>query len=84
MIDRICEPLKNKVTSAAKASELIMDGMTIAMSGYAMAGYPKAIPEELVRRKAEGQPLKINLITGANVPWLDLSLIHISEPTRPY
>ncbi len=71
MIDRICAPLKNKVTTAAKASELIMDGMTIAMSGYAMAGYPKAIPEELVRRKAEGQPLKINLITGANVPWLD-------------
>lgn len=48
-----------------------MDGMTIAMSGYAMAGYPKAIPEELVRRKQEGQNLTINLITGANVPWLD-------------
>jgi succinyl-CoA:acetate CoA-transferase len=71
MIDRICAPLKNQVTSADIASELIMDGMTIAMSGYAMAGFPKAIPEELVRRKNSGQQLNINLITGANVPWLD-------------
>ena len=45
--------------------------MTVAMSGYAMAGYPKAIPEELVKRKTNGEPLAINLITGANVPWLD-------------
>jgi succinyl-CoA:acetate CoA-transferase len=71
MTDRICVSLKNRITSAAKASELIMDGMTVAMSGYAMAGYPKAIPEELVRSKKEGQKLAINLITGANVPWLD-------------
>jgi succinyl-CoA:acetate CoA-transferase len=59
------------MTSAVNASEAIKDGMTVAMSGYAMAGYPKAIPEELVRRKQEGQNLEINLITGANVPWLD-------------
>ena len=71
MKDRICASLKNRIASAAKASEAIMDGMTVAMSGYAMAGYPKAIPEELVRRKNEGQNLAINLITGANVPWLD-------------
>ncbi len=71
MKDRICASLKNRITSAAKAAEAIMDGMTVAMSGYAMAGYPKAIPEELVQRKNEGRNLKINLITGANVPWLD-------------
>lgn len=71
MIDRLCPSLKKRITSAAKASELIQDGMTVAMSGYAMAGYPKAIPKELVRRKTEGQRLSINLITGANVPWLD-------------
>jgi succinyl-CoA:acetate CoA-transferase len=59
------------MTSAAKASELISDGVTVAMSGYAMAGYPKAIPEELVRRKNNGDALTINLITSANVPWLD-------------
>jgi succinyl-CoA:acetate CoA-transferase len=71
MKDRICASLKNRTASVAKASEAIMDGMTVAMSGYAMAGYPKAIPEELVRRKNEGHNLAINLITGANVPWLD-------------
>lgn len=71
MNDRICVSLKNRITSAANASELIKDGMTVAMSGYAMAGYPKAIPAELVRRKKDGQKLAINLITGANVPWLD-------------
>ena len=71
MIDRICPSLKNRITSAANASEVIVDGMTVAMSGYAMAGYPKAIPEELARRKQEGQNLAIKMITGANVPWLD-------------
>ena len=71
MKDRICPSLKNRVTSVAKATEIIVDGMTVAMSGYAMAGYPKAIPEELVRRKNEGLKISINLITGANVPWLD-------------
>jgi succinyl-CoA:acetate CoA-transferase len=71
MIDRIYPSLKNRITSAANASEIIVDGMTVAMSGYAMAGYPKAIPEELVKRKQEGLKLAIKLITGANVPWLD-------------
>ena len=78
MTDRICASLKKRITSAARASELIMDGMTVAMSGYAMAGYPKAIPEELVRRKNKGLNLAINLITGANVPWLD-ELLGASE-----
>ena len=68
---RICASLKNRVTSAANASEIIKNGMTVAMSGYAMAGYPKAIPAELVRRKKQGAELSIYLVTGANVPWLD-------------
>lgn len=71
MKDRVCLSLKNRVAPVTKAAEIIKDGMTVAMSGYAMAGYPKAIPEELVRRKNEGLKLSINLITGANVPWLD-------------
>lgn len=74
MKDRVCPSLQNRITSAFKASELIADGMTVAMSGYAMAGYPKAIPQELVKRQAAGQQLTINLITGANVPWLDALL----------
>ncbi|RDG30985.1 acetyl-CoA hydrolase/transferase C-terminal domain-containing protein [Oceanispirochaeta sp. M1] len=57
-----------------EAASVIKDGMTIAMSGWAMAGYPKAIPEELVKRKQAGENLSIKLITGANVPWLDEKL----------
>jgi succinyl-CoA:acetate CoA-transferase len=48
--------------------------MTVAMSGYAMAGYPKAVTEALVERKRSGEPLSVDLITGANVPWLDETL----------
>ncbi|MFU8826387.1 MAG: acetyl-CoA hydrolase/transferase C-terminal domain-containing protein [Brevefilum sp.] len=78
MTDRIPASLKNQIVSYAKAAEPIKDGMTVAMSGYAMAGYPKAIPGELVRRKNKGQKLTINLVTGANVPWLD-ELLGASE-----
>lgn len=78
MNDKISASLKNRVTTAGKASELIKDGMTVAMSGYAMAGYPKAIPGELVLRKKKGPKLAVNLITGANVPWLD-ELLGASE-----
>lgn len=48
--------------------------MTVAMSGYAMAGYPKALPLALTSRRAAGESLRISLVTGANVPWLDETL----------
>lgn len=66
--------LQSLISTAEQASALIKDGMTVAMSGWAMAGYPKAVPEELVRRKQNGENLSINLVTGANVPWLDEKL----------
>lgn len=44
------------------------------MSGYAMAGYPKAVVEALVQRKRSGEDFAFELITGANVPWLDEKL----------
>lgn len=66
--------LQGRIKSAEQAAASIKDGMTIAMGGYAMAGYPKAIVEELVKRKKAGENLVINLITGANVPWVDEKL----------
>ncbi len=66
--------LSHLKTTAAEAASLIGDGMTVAMSGWAMAGYPKAVPAELVKRKQSGERLSVNLITGANVPWLDETL----------
>ncbi len=66
--------LKNRISTAEQAAASIRDGMTVAMSGYAMAGYPKAVVEALVRRKQSGEDLSLGLITGANVPWLDETL----------
>lgn len=62
------------VLTADEAASLISNGMTVAMSGWAMAGYPKAVPEALARRRESGEELGIGLITGANVPWLDEKL----------
>ena len=66
--------LKNRISTAEQAATSIRDGMTVAMSGYAMAGYPKAVVEALVQRKQSGEELSFGLITGANVPWLDETL----------
>jgi succinyl-CoA:acetate CoA-transferase len=75
MIERFGNSSLQKVrTSADQAAALIRDGMTVAMSGWAMAGYPKAVVESLVERKKSGEDLGINLVTGANVPWLDEKL----------
>ena len=56
-----------KVTTAAAAAQLIKDGMTVGMSGFSMAGYPKAVPTALARRAEKGERIKITLITGASV-----------------
>lgn len=57
-----------------EAAALVRDGMTVAMSGWAMAGYPKAIPEALAARQTNGEKAAFHLLTGANVPWLDETL----------
>ncbi len=64
----------NRIATAEEAAASIRDGMTIAMSGYSMAGHPKAIVEALVQRKQSGEDLSLGLITGANVPWVDETL----------
>lgn len=60
--------------TAAEAAELIPPGATVAMSGYAMAGYPKAVVTALAERRRGGEHLNLRLLTGANVPWLDDTL----------
>ena len=74
--------LKNRISTAEEAAASIQDGMTIAMSGYAMAGYPKAVVEALVQRKQSGEDLSFGLITGANVPWRDETLGSVNLVTR--
>ena len=66
--------LLKHVVPAEQAAALITDGMCVAMSGYAMAGYPKAVVEALLQRRANGEALSFRLLTGANVPALDEKL----------
>ena len=45
MNDRILDPrLRDRVMTAGEAAQLIQPGMTVAMSGFTGAGYPKAVP----------------------------------------
>lgn len=67
----IPDSLKRRIVSAETAASIIRPAMHVAMSGYAMAGYPKAVPRVLADRCAAGEELSLNLTTGANVPWID-------------
>nr|WP_281070209.1 acetyl-CoA hydrolase/transferase family protein [Paeniglutamicibacter psychrophenolicus] len=62
--------------SAEQAADLVKPGMTVAMSGFTGAGYPKAVPGALAtlmeKEQAAGNPFKINVLTGASTaPELD-------------
>ena len=59
--------LRDRISSAEEASIFIKSGMTVAMGGYTSSGYPKAIAEELVKRKASGEDLKITLLGGSAI-----------------
>ncbi len=92
MTERILHPgLRDKRMSAAQAAELIQPGMTVAMSGFTGAGYPKAVPKELAARmeaaSAAGHPFKIKVLTGASTaPELDGALARVEgmELRLPY
>lgn len=62
--------------SAAQAATLVQPGMTVAMSGFTGAGYPKAVPGALAAHMKQahesGQEFKIDVLTGASTaPELD-------------
>jgi succinyl-CoA:acetate CoA-transferase len=66
--------------SAEQATALIKPGMTVAMSGFTGAGYPKAVPQALAARTeaaaAAGSPFRIKVLTGASTaPELDGALV---------
>ena len=46
-----CKAAAGKVMSAGEASEFILAGDNVGMSGFTGAGYPKAVPFELARRR---------------------------------
>ncbi|MDO4878506.1 MAG: acetyl-CoA hydrolase/transferase family protein [Neisseria sp.] len=62
--------LRGKIMSAEQAAALIRDGMTVGISGFTGAGYPKAVPAALAKKAQEaharGEAFKIRMITGAS------------------
>ncbi len=92
MQDRIRNArMLERVMSAEQAAELIKPGMTVAMSGFTGAGYPKAVPQALAARMesahAAGEKFQIRVLTGASTaPELDGALAKVDgmELRLPY
>ena len=92
MSDRIRHPgLLGRRTSAEEAAALIRPGMTVAMSGFTGAGYPKAVPKALAARMERaveaGEHFQIRVLTGASTaPELDGALARVRgmELRLPY
>ncbi|MBD7987750.1 acetyl-CoA hydrolase/transferase family protein [Luteimonas sp. Sa2BVA3] len=92
MSERIRHPLfRDRITSAAEAAAAIRPGMTVAMSGFTGAGYPKAVPQALAARveqaNAAGERFRIKVLTGASTaPELDGALAKVEgmELRLPY
>lgn len=62
------ESLIGKILTAEEAAETIIDGMTVATSGFTPSGYPKAVPLALAKRVRNTQEkMEITLIAGASV-----------------
>ncbi|MCW2134584.1 acetyl-CoA hydrolase/transferase family protein [Arthrobacter sp. VKM Ac-2550] len=68
--------LAERLMTAEEAACLIKPGMTVAMSGFTGAGYPKAVPQALAalmeRENDAGSDFRIKVLTGASTaPELD-------------
>jgi len=59
------KPLLEKITEPDAAIEHIQDGANVFISGFT-AGYPKLVPQALVRRAEKEGRFKINLFAGAS------------------
>ncbi|MBO7383215.1 MAG: acetyl-CoA hydrolase [Fibrobacter sp.] len=62
--------ITDRKCSAAAAAELINDGDVLGVSGFTLAGYPKAVPLAIAERAekihAEGKPFQVTLFAGAS------------------
>jgi len=80
MNDRIAHAgLAAKLMPAEQAATLIEPGMSVGMSGFTGAGYPKAVPLALAHRIAaaqdRGESFALRILTGASTaPELDGAL----------
>src|SRR5690606_19036926 len=80
MSERIAHPgLAARRMEADAAAALIRPGMTVGMSGFTGAGYPKAVPQALATRITQaherGDSFRLRVLTGASTaPELDGAL----------
>jgi succinyl-CoA:acetate CoA-transferase len=83
--------LLDKVVTAEEAAAMIPAGVTVGMSGFTGAGYPKAVPLALAKRimdaNLRGEKFRISIWTGASTaPELDgaLAMVDGVELRLPY
>lgn len=86
--ERIRNPeLFNKIMTAEQASDMIKSGMTVGVSGFTPAGYPKAVALALAQAVRKGRQCQITLWSGASVgPEIDDELAAVGAVVRraPY
>lgn len=62
--------LASKEMSAEEAAALIRNGEVLGVSGFTLAGYPKAVPAALAKRAEQlhkaGKPFQVTLFSGAS------------------
>lgn len=63
-MERVASALQNKIMSADQAAQVIKTGMTVGMSGFTIVGYPKAVPQALVK---SGHAKDLTVCIGASV-----------------
>ena len=83
--------LREKITYATDAAELIKSGYKVGMSGFTGSGYPKLVPqalaEHILREHSKGGKFRIVVMTGASTSSeLDgaLSMVDGIELRMPY
>lgn len=62
-MERVCKSLKSRIQTAYRASQIIKSGMTIAMSGFTVVGYPQAVPLALAD---SGHATELTLLVSAS------------------
>jgi len=63
-MERVAAPYRDKLMSASAAAAMIRSGMTLAMSGFTLVGYPKAVPLALAE---SGHAKDLTVCIGASV-----------------
>lgn len=58
---------RSKIMSAENAAEFIKPGMTLGVSGFTIAGYPKAVAGALAERAQNGEKLDLTVYSGASL-----------------